>query len=182
MEPTITAVCATHAVSPEHAEARRMVDELGRLLRATGRYNLSELTTRCQAQGVPITRRTLIRWFNGHTAPMRIDIIERVALVAGVDLAYLYPDIDESVPYSLVEQADERQEHGDGSAAVPEATREPVPPPRRDSTFGVSQVDVLARSLECPPQFGEWEADLSTPRLFDPVPYVLTDKALAVVR
>lgn len=73
----------------EHLEAAALAAELARVLRRTGRYNLSALARRCEADGVRITRRQLVRWFHGQSAPYTTDPVELVARAAGVDRAYL---------------------------------------------------------------------------------------------
>lgn len=76
-------------VLAEQAEAAAMIAELVRVLRRTGRYNVREIARRCADQGIPIAERQLVRWFQGHAAPYTIDVVERVAHVAGIDNAYL---------------------------------------------------------------------------------------------
>lgn len=80
---------ARAALRGEQAEAREMIDGLVRVLRNTGRYNVSALWRRCVADGVTISQRQLIRWFHGQSTPYTTTPVELVARAAGVDRAYL---------------------------------------------------------------------------------------------
>ena len=76
-------------VLTERAEARLMLDELARVLRRTGRYNVSDLARRCADRGHPISRETVSRWLNGAATPRTITPVEVLADIAGVDRGYL---------------------------------------------------------------------------------------------
>lgn len=78
----------------DRAEARRMLDELVRHLTVTGRLNVRRLA---QMPGTP-GYRTLCRWLNDGRAPATVDAVERLAIAAGVDLAYLMPDTPPARP------------------------------------------------------------------------------------
>lgn len=88
-----------------------MLDDLGAILRRTGRYNLTDLSRRLADTPHPVSRRELIRWFHGHSTPWTTDAVERVALAAGIDLAYLLPDdpsdylLDEDDVLDVIDQA-----------------------------------------------------------------------------
>lgn len=72
-------------------EACLMARELHRLLHATGRTNVSALARACAAAGRPHDRATISRVLNG-TQPASRELVEDLALAAGIDLAYLVPD------------------------------------------------------------------------------------------
>lgn len=92
---------ATRTLShDDRREARRMLNELLRILHATGRYNITLWPHQMAAHGWPVSRRNIYRWIAGTSAPT-VETVERLAIAAGVDLAYLYGD--RPVPYTLTD-------------------------------------------------------------------------------
>lgn len=69
---------------PPSSEGTCMAAELARVLKDTGRYNVSEIARRA---GHP--RTTVSRVLNGRQG-VSVYLVEDLALAAGVDLAYLY--------------------------------------------------------------------------------------------
>jgi transcriptional regulator with XRE-family HTH domain len=66
------------------SEGRTMAAELARILRATGRYNVTAI-----ARHVGRDRAQVWRIFNGGS--VSVYLVEEIALAVGVDLAFLYP-------------------------------------------------------------------------------------------
>lgn len=65
-----------------------MARELMRILQSSGKYAVSDLARRCADKGRPHSRETISRVLNGKQ-PGSQELIEDLAIAAGVDLAYL---------------------------------------------------------------------------------------------
>lgn len=71
-----------------------MAAELARVLKRTGRYDVSELARRTGRH-----RRSVCRVLNG--GPVSEAYVEELAKAAGIDEAYLYPEAPRQIPEAL---------------------------------------------------------------------------------
>lgn len=82
-------------------EARRMALELARVLKRTGNYDCGLLAEQTAALGWPMRQDRINGVLTGSRAAS-VYAVEHIALAAGVDLAFLYPD--RPIDYMLTQE------------------------------------------------------------------------------